>query len=147
MLNSLDNKNDDFSDNEPGPYRNTFKREYWDIVNVSFADKLNTALQFHKQVPNVKQLNELLHDDYIDKLQDVQYNEMLAFRWKLPTYEKRFDILKAVHDNRVVVISGETGCGKTTQVRLHLSQGSWYILLYLTLIIGRSIDIGRSLRQ
>lgn len=34
----------------------------------------------------------------------------------LPIYSYRENILKLIEDNRVVVLSGETGCGKTTQV-------------------------------
>ncbi|CAM9970617.1 unnamed protein product, partial [Ectocarpus fasciculatus] len=34
----------------------------------------------------------------------------------LPAYLQREDIVKTIRDNQVVVLSGETGCGKTTQV-------------------------------
>jgi uncharacterized membrane protein YgcG len=37
-------------------------------------------------------------------------------RVKLPAYKMKEEILGAVSSNQVVVISGETGCGKTTQV-------------------------------
>ena len=39
------------------------------------------------------------------------------FRQKLPSWQKQEEILKIVHENQVAVISGETGCGKTTQVK------------------------------
>ena len=32
----------------------------------------------------------------------------------------REEIVQAVNDNQVIVISGQTGCGKTTQVHLHV---------------------------
>ena len=41
---------------------------------------------------------------------------MVKFRKTLPCYQKRAEILNCVQNNQVVVISGETGCGKTTQV-------------------------------
>nr|XP_018686326.1 PREDICTED: DExH-box ATP-dependent RNA helicase DExH1 isoform X3 [Musa acuminata subsp. malaccensis] len=41
---------------------------------------------------------------------------MLAFREKLPAYKLKDEFLKAVADNQVLVVSGETGCGKTTQL-------------------------------
>lgn len=41
---------------------------------------------------------------------------MLKFRQTLPCYQKKEEILKCMKDHQVVVISGETGCGKTTQV-------------------------------
>ena len=34
----------------------------------------------------------------------------------MPAYNKKDWILAAIRNNRVMVISGETGCGKTTQV-------------------------------
>ncbi|KAL3843675.1 hypothetical protein ACJIZ3_001078 [Penstemon smallii] len=44
------------------------------------------------------------------------YKEMLHSRSSLPIAELRGDILHLLEENNVVVISGETGCGKTTQV-------------------------------
>ncbi|XP_051149601.1 DExH-box ATP-dependent RNA helicase DExH1 [Andrographis paniculata] len=41
---------------------------------------------------------------------------MLAFREKLPAYKLKSEFLKAVAENQVLVVSGETGCGKTTQL-------------------------------
>ncbi|KAJ8754471.1 hypothetical protein K2173_005632 [Erythroxylum novogranatense] len=42
--------------------------------------------------------------------------EMLKFREKLPAFKVKAKFLKAVSENQVLVISGETGCGKTTQL-------------------------------
>ncbi|KAF8561286.1 hypothetical protein P879_08573 [Paragonimus westermani] len=44
------------------------------------------------------------------------YSQMLKTRSKLPAFDLRNDITNAVKNNQVLVISGETGCGKTTQV-------------------------------
>lgn len=41
---------------------------------------------------------------------------MLQTRSSLPITELKDDILHLLEENNVVVISGETGCGKTTQV-------------------------------
>ncbi|KAG8374049.1 hypothetical protein BUALT_Bualt11G0090500 [Buddleja alternifolia] len=41
---------------------------------------------------------------------------MLAFREKLPAFKVKSEFLKAVAANQVLVVSGETGCGKTTQL-------------------------------
>ncbi|GFO08215.1 hypothetical protein PoB_003472000 [Plakobranchus ocellatus] len=42
--------------------------------------------------------------------------KMLGFRKKLPSYSMREQIVSTIDANQVLVISGETGCGKTTQV-------------------------------
>ena len=45
-----------------------------------------------------------------------EQNSMQAFRKSLPCYQKRAEILAKIRQHQVLVISGETGCGKTTQV-------------------------------
>lgn len=42
---------------------------------------------------------------------------MLTSRAALPIAEMKGDILHLLKDNDVLVICGETGCGKTTQVK------------------------------
>ncbi|KAL8528983.1 hypothetical protein ACS0TY_006448 [Phlomoides rotata] len=45
-----------------------------------------------------------------------KYKEMLQTRSNLPIAQLKDDLLHLLEENNVVVISGETGCGKTTQV-------------------------------
>ncbi|KAL2513889.1 RNA helicase family protein [Forsythia ovata] len=45
-----------------------------------------------------------------------RYKEMLESRSRLPIGELKGDILHLLEENNVLVICGETGCGKTTQV-------------------------------
>ncbi|KAE8077239.1 hypothetical protein FH972_015819 [Carpinus fangiana] len=42
--------------------------------------------------------------------------KMLEFRRSLPSYKEKDALLTAIARNQVVIISGETGCGKTTQI-------------------------------
>ncbi|KAL9267626.1 DExH-box ATP-dependent RNA helicase DExH3-like protein [Drosera capensis] len=42
--------------------------------------------------------------------------KMLQFRQSLPAYKEKDALLRAISENQVVVVSGETGCGKTTQL-------------------------------
>ena len=44
-------------------------------------------------------------------------SDLSSFRESLPVYALREDIRKAINDHKVVLISGETGSGKTTQVK------------------------------
>lgn len=41
---------------------------------------------------------------------------MIEFRRTLPAYKEKEALLEAISRNQVVVVSGETGCGKTTQL-------------------------------
>lgn len=52
-----------------------------------------------------------------DKMQaSDSLKTMKAFRGNLPAFKMRSEFLKTVHENQVLVVSGETGCGKTTQL-------------------------------
>lgn len=42
--------------------------------------------------------------------------KMVEFRKSLPAYKEKERLLAAIARNQVIVISGETGCGKTTQL-------------------------------
>jgi len=42
--------------------------------------------------------------------------QMINFKEKLPCFTMKAELLNAIIKNQVVVVSGETGCGKTTQV-------------------------------
>ncbi|CAL1527826.1 unnamed protein product [Lymnaea stagnalis] len=48
--------------------------------------------------------------------ENPQYVKMVEFRKKLPSYQMRETIVGTINSNQVLVVSGETGCGKTTQV-------------------------------
>ncbi|CAK7326664.1 unnamed protein product [Dovyalis caffra] len=43
-------------------------------------------------------------------------SKMLKFRKTLPAYKEKDAILIAISQNQIVIISGATGCGKTTQI-------------------------------
>ncbi|KAH9486308.1 Putative DEAH-box ATP-dependent helicase [Psilocybe cubensis] len=49
-------------------------------------------------------------------VQTDKYKAMLEKRMKLPAFQAREDFLDKLERNRVVVVVGETGCGKTTQL-------------------------------
>ena len=42
--------------------------------------------------------------------------EVITYPEELPVSERREDIMEAIRDNQVVIIAGETGSGKTTQI-------------------------------
>lgn len=46
----------------------------------------------------------------------TQSKAMLESRRKLPSWSKREEVINLVQNNRAIVVTGETGCGKTTQV-------------------------------
>ena len=46
----------------------------------------------------------------------VRYENILETRLKLPVYQFKDKLIKAVQDNQIVVVEGETGSGKSTQI-------------------------------
>ena len=65
---------------------------------------------------------------------------MASFRQKLPCYKMREELLEAIRKNQVIVVSGETGCGKTTQVGSSCGSVTCYVNI---LPPGASIYPGR----
>nr|XP_022918693.1 putative ATP-dependent RNA helicase DHX57 [Onthophagus taurus] len=67
-------------------------------------------------------LNQLLDDDekiaktFKSKNSDLKYMKMQDFRKTLPAWSMKSEIIETINNSKVVVISGETGCGKSTQV-------------------------------
>lgn len=51
-----------------------------------------------------------------NKVNEDKYKTMIDYRKQLPAWQMRDEILNAIENSKVVVISGETGCGKSTQV-------------------------------
>ncbi|PVD36953.1 hypothetical protein C0Q70_03946 [Pomacea canaliculata] len=89
--------------------------------DVFYLSEETTADYFLKEedmsaTEEMNRLNKQLSEQAEQRLGDKAYLKMLSFREKLPSYKMREEIVRLVHNNQVVVISGETGCGKTTQV-------------------------------
>ncbi|XP_073159391.1 DExH-box ATP-dependent RNA helicase DExH3 [Henckelia pumila] len=57
-----------------------------------------------------------MQDKQKDWQESPEGQKMQEFRRSLPSYKERNKLLNVVSQNQVVVVSGETGCGKTTQL-------------------------------
>uniref|UniRef100_A0A6Q2YW51 ATP-dependent DNA/RNA helicase DHX36 n=1 Tax=Esox lucius TaxID=8010 RepID=A0A6Q2YW51_ESOLU len=68
-----------------------------------------------QEVVRENALDQQLKRDLERKRADSKYLEMLKFREKLPSFGKK-ELVEVIRSNQVLVVSGETGCGKTTQV-------------------------------
>ena len=62
------------------------------------------------------EVDDRLASEYRKQQMAKGYTSMFEFRKKLPAYKQRRELIEIVRSNQVVVVSGETGCGKTTQV-------------------------------
>ncbi|KAF5293769.1 hypothetical protein FQA39_LY03254 [Lamprigera yunnana] len=94
-----------------------------DHADYTFKTKFDKSISENMQ--NLAIITHLTRDNSMDARYKqefeickttAKYKDMLARRKKLPSYKMRDEIVSLVESNRIVVISGETGCGKTTQV-------------------------------
>ncbi|XP_045521855.1 ATP-dependent DNA/RNA helicase DHX36-like isoform X2 [Pieris brassicae] len=97
-----------------------YKYGYQDIITGTFDEKLAEVLTQGIQIASnnngVKKLNYDYYKEYNEMVGKVSYNKMLQFRESLPAYKKKENILDNIDKSQVLVISGETGCGKSTQI-------------------------------
>lgn len=90
-----------------------FLKDFHRNIQGSIDDKLRTTKTLEQNITLDTKLQKEQEDK---KCNNDTYINMMSYREKLPAYNKRLEIVKLVQDNQVIVISGETGCGKTTQV-------------------------------
>ncbi|GFU24646.1 ATP-dependent RNA helicase DHX30 [Nephila pilipes] len=84
--------------------------EICDII----TDEIYCELSEEENIIRSRQMFEKRISLFESNEPDIE--EMRKIQSKLPITEKRAHILRMVDENQVVVLSGETGCGKTTQV-------------------------------
>ncbi|VDL88865.1 unnamed protein product [Schistocephalus solidus] len=92
--------------------------DHGDIVMVDLTGE-EEAIPACLLVPDPA-LSEELKSDLLEQMRSPQYLSMSVKRAKLPTFAKKQEIVETINSNQVVVISGETGCGKTTQIPQYL---------------------------
>ncbi|KAK6626795.1 hypothetical protein RUM44_009272 [Polyplax serrata] len=95
--------------------KGSFRQTFLDKINVTFEEKL-TQIESINLKPDPDLDEELFSEISKKKGHSKNYQKMLEFRQKLPSYKKRKEIIDLIEKNPIVVVSGETGCGKTTQV-------------------------------
>ena len=85
------------------------KLDWADAPASSSASSLGGAAQGAVAAPTVNPLNGRPYSD--------RYHKLRAQRMKLPVFQFLEQLETFVRSNQVVIVEGETGSGKTTQVR------------------------------
>ncbi|TPX52351.1 hypothetical protein SeMB42_g01483 [Synchytrium endobioticum] len=65
----------------------------------------------------IKQVSVRLLNRYKSIIKSAKYERMQLQREQLPAFALQSEIISTIEKNRITVLSGETGCGKTTQPR------------------------------
>ncbi|XP_050513088.1 ATP-dependent DNA/RNA helicase DHX36-like isoform X1 [Diabrotica virgifera virgifera] len=90
-----------------------FKMSYLSNIRGSIIDKLSKCCT---TAPHNSDLDNRLYDEYQHMVNIPSYKIMKVNREKLPAYSMKEQLINMINKNQVVLISGETGCGKTTQI-------------------------------
>ncbi|VDP88421.1 unnamed protein product [Echinostoma caproni] len=83
------------------------------VPSAKSIEPIGTASEVLSRRP---ELDRLLAEQLTIQQSSPRYLSMLPGRQKLPVHAQRREILDAIEANQAVVISGATGCGKTTQI-------------------------------
>lgn len=90
-----------------GADRGTFVRRLNGVKKISNADKQQKVVN---QIGVEMMRSVARRKARLDAVPDIEYPE------NLPVSQKKDEIAKAISENQVVIIAGETGSGKTTQI-------------------------------
>jgi len=94
----------------------SFKHKFLQNITGNIEANIDRSLLVGTSLTQEKELDELFKVRLLAKENSKHYQKMREFRQKLPSFGMKNKILELVEQNQIIVISGETGCGKTTQV-------------------------------
>ncbi|MCK4707618.1 MAG: ATP-dependent RNA helicase HrpA, partial [Gammaproteobacteria bacterium] len=99
---------------------NNFNKQIFE--QCAIADRVR-LLRMQRQLRNQKQSTvseqqlQLAIDESIQKVTTRSQNRpTISLNQELPFYEKRDELKKVISENQVIIVCGETGSGKTTQL-------------------------------
>lgn len=62
--------------------------------------------------------NAMMRLEARKRISSSEFSEQRRARQRLPSWMERQKIVECIANSRVIVLTGETGCGKTTQVTI-----------------------------
>lgn len=86
------------------------------VLTQSIAAKVSKSKEAIREEPDSAKVDDEIPEGLSD------YERIQVLRKKLPAYAYRDEFLAAVKDNQVLVVVGETGSGKTTQLPQYLHE-------------------------
>jgi hypothetical protein len=87
----------------------SFKRKFLQNITGNIEENLERSLLVGTSLTQDRELDKLFKTRLLDKQNSKQYQKMMEFRQRLPTFRMKDRILDLVEQNQVIVISGETG--------------------------------------
>ena len=99
----------------------TVKRERG---NHPFWSRLPASAAHNPSTSSSKNSSSDLAGDHVGLGRSPAYQKMLTGRRSLPAWASRAEFLSTMDSHRAVVVTGETGCGKTTQIPQFLHEAA-----------------------
>uniref|UniRef100_A0A8C5HMS3 Putative ATP-dependent RNA helicase DHX57 n=1 Tax=Gouania willdenowi TaxID=441366 RepID=A0A8C5HMS3_GOUWI len=110
MVASENTRHDGETEDDLKDKADVFESDSYISVRKKMVNKHN-----HKNT-NVLSENDKLCQEFQRKQSSRHYMSMLVQRKNLPAWQERQNILDLLDQSQVLVVSGMTGCGKTTQI-------------------------------
>ena len=101
-VNSFENRYSHISDS-------SFKQKFLQSITGSIETNLQNSLLVRTALVRDEQLDMVYKEELLNKQRSKNYQKMMNFRQKLPSYKMQDEILEFLYHNQVIVISGETG--------------------------------------
>jgi len=100
-------------------------KEFKKIFDDPTADPNKKALlsALKGMQPDASETTESRRDDYVKSFLPVSKRQQMSIseqRKSLPIYSFRTELMKAIRENKILIVIGETGSGKTTQIMQYL---------------------------
>lgn len=102
----------------------TFGKDWMDPMDVVEEDKAETA-KFNMAPQDIPEWKKHVIGGKKASYGRKTDMTILEQRQSLPIYKLRDDLIKAVSDNQILIVIGETGSGKTTQITQYLAEAGF----------------------
>jgi pre-mRNA-splicing factor ATP-dependent RNA helicase DHX16 len=107
--------------------KKSIKADDYELVLEDQIDfvKLDTSKGYDRRSSDKTstiQDDKVIKNEYTENRPITEHEKILAGRKKLPVYPYREEFLAAVKDHQVLILVGETGSGKTTQIPQYLHE-------------------------
>uniref|UniRef100_A0A182UEG6 ATP-dependent RNA helicase DHX36 n=1 Tax=Anopheles melas TaxID=34690 RepID=A0A182UEG6_9DIPT len=106
----------EFAENEN--MRSVFRNEYLRVISKTLQESMLEAVARRENSSGSAYEPGLLDEELLEQHDRTvrSMHPLSEFRRRLPAYQSRTTILDMIERNQVILIKGETGSGKTTQV-------------------------------
>jgi ABC-type multidrug transport system fused ATPase/permease subunit len=86
-------------------------------VELPFDDDYNS-----RKIENNEEINHSLHQSFLSRQQSnsILFQQIQSFKESLPIFQSKEEILHLINENQIILICGETGSGKTTQLPFYI---------------------------